>query len=179
MQFKIFTVPVSDDGAAIEEMNSFLRGHKALEVEQQLISTKAGSHWHFCIKYLANALPVMTAGRPQGVSKVDYKEVLSEKVFAVFSALREARKRVAEEDGLPVYAVFTNEELAGIAALESVAVEGMKKVKGVGDKKVERFGKRLAEYYAKAQEGHVKAPEGGSKAQEGGSKAQEGGSGEA
>jgi superfamily II DNA helicase RecQ len=150
MQFKIFTIPVSDDGTAIEEMNRFLRGHKALEVEQQLISTKVGSQWHFCVKYLANAAPPIDVARPQNLSRVDYKEVLDEKAFAVFSALREIRKKIAEEDGLPVYAVFTNEELAGIASLERIAAEGIKKVKGVGEKKVERFGRRLLDYYAAA-----------------------------
>jgi superfamily II DNA helicase RecQ len=144
MQFKIFTIPVSDDGTAIEEMNRFLRGHKTLEVEQQLVSTKVGSQWHFCVKYLANAQVDI---KPQNVSKIDYKEILDEKTFAVFSILREIRKKIAEEDGLPVYAVFTNEELAGIAALENIAIETIKKIKGIGDKKVERFGKRLIEYY--------------------------------
>jgi hypothetical protein len=36
MQFKIFTIPVADDGSATEEMNRFLRGHKVLEVEHWL-----------------------------------------------------------------------------------------------------------------------------------------------
>jgi superfamily II DNA helicase RecQ len=148
MQFKIFTIPVSDDGSAVDEMNRFLRGHKALEVEQQLVSTKMGSHWHFCVKYLANALPADGRALGGGLPKVDYKEVLDERAFGVFSVLRELRKSIAEEDGLPVYAVFTNEELAGIASLTAVTPEAIKKVKGVGEKKFERFGKRLAERYA-------------------------------
>jgi hypothetical protein len=80
MQFKIFTIPVADDGTAIEEMNRFLRGHKVLEVEQQLISTKMGSQWHFCVKYLANA---QTESKPQSAPKIDYKETLDEKTFAL------------------------------------------------------------------------------------------------
>jgi superfamily II DNA helicase RecQ len=150
MQFKIFTIPVTDDGTAIEEMNRFLRGHKVLEVEQQLISTKVGSQWHFCVKYLANA-NAQPDIKPQNTSKIDYKEVLDEKTFALFSILREVRKKIAEEDGLPVYAVFTNEELANIASLENITVENIKKVKGIGDKKAERFGKRLLEYYTVIQ----------------------------
>ena len=146
MQFKIFTIPAADDGSAIEEMNRFLRSHKVLESEQQLISTKTGSQWHFCFKYLANAQP---DEKPQNTSKIDYKEVLDEKTFAVFSILREIRKKIAEEDGLPVYAVFTNEELAGIAALETIQTETVKTVKGVGEKKNERFGRRLVENYQK------------------------------
>ena len=140
MQFKIFTIPVADDGTAIEEMNRFLRSHKVLEAEQQLVSTKSGTQWHFCIKYLANAQP---DNKPQTSSKIDYKEVLDEKTFAVFSSLREIRKKIAEEEGMPVYAVFTNEELAGIASLDEISPETIQTVKGIGEKKTERFGKRL------------------------------------
>jgi len=144
MQFKIFTIPAADDGTAIEEMNRFLRSHKVLESEQQLVSTKNGTQWHFCIKYLANAQP---DHRPQNSAKIDYKEALDEKTFAVFSALREVRKKIAEEEGMPVYAVFTNEELAGIAALDEILPQTIKSVKGIGEKKTERFGKRLIEGY--------------------------------
>ena len=140
MQFKIFTIPVSDDGTAIEEMNRFLRSHKVLEAEKQLVSTNSGSEWHFCIKYLSNARP---ESKPQNLSKIDYREILDEKTFAVFSALRDIRKKIAEEEGLPVFAVFTNEELAGIAALDEILTETIKTVKGIGEKKAERFGKRL------------------------------------
>jgi len=147
MQFKIFTIPVTDDGTAIEEMNRFLRSHKVLESDQQLVSTKSGAQWHFCIKYLANAQP---DNKPQNVSKIDYKEALDEKTFAIFSVLREIRKKIAEEEGMPVYAVFTNEELAGIAALDEITPQTIKSVKGIGEKKAERFGIRLIEGYHKS-----------------------------
>ena len=44
--------------------------------------------------------------------------------------------------------MFTNEELANIAALSSITVETIQKVNGVGQKKADRFGKRLCKYYA-------------------------------
>ena len=150
MQFQIFTVPVADDGSAMETMNRFLRGHKVLEVEQQLVSTRTGAQWHFCVKYLANAPGGDGVQRTRNQAKVDYKEILDEKTFAVFSVLREIRKKIAEEDSLPVYAVFTNEELAGIAALPGITSETIKSVNGVGQKKADRFGVRLAKYYADA-----------------------------
>jgi len=144
MQFKIFTISTADNGAAMEEMNKFLRAHKVLEVEQQLVTGKAGSQWHFCVKYLAGVQPELPKG--QTAAKIDYKEVLDERTFAVFSTLREVRKKIAEEDGLPVYAVFTNEELSNIAALEEITTAALVTVNGIGQKKAERFGKRLIEY---------------------------------
>jgi superfamily II DNA helicase RecQ len=40
--------------------------------------------------------------------------VLDDATFKRFSALREIRKRVGQEDGVPAYAVFTDAELAEI-----------------------------------------------------------------
>lgn len=143
MQFQLFTIPITDDGQSLEELNKFLRSHKVLEVVQELVSAKNGSQWHFCVKYLANAAVEKT----QATSKIDYRQVLDENTFAIFSNLREARKKIAEEDGLPVYAVFTNEELAGVAGLTAINTENLKTIKGIGEKKIERFGKRLIELY--------------------------------
>jgi superfamily II DNA helicase RecQ len=44
--------------------------------------------------------------------KVDYKEVLKPEEFEVFSRLRDWRKAVAEKEGVPVYVVLSNEQLA-------------------------------------------------------------------
>jgi superfamily II DNA helicase RecQ len=148
MQFKIFTIPADDDdGTFIEEVNKFLRSHKVLEVEQQLSRGKTGDNWRFCVKYLANSPSAETA-KPQGISRIDYRETLDEATFARFSLLREGRKKIAEEEGMPVFAIFTNEELAGIAALDEMTVSNLTQIKGIGDKKAERFGKRLVEYYS-------------------------------
>ncbi len=54
----------------------------------------------------------------------------------------------AEEDGLKVFQVFTNWELAELAKLEELTAEAMKKVQGIGDKKLERFAERLIKYAA-------------------------------
>jgi hypothetical protein len=45
---------------------------------------------------------------------VDYKEVLNEADFAVFSRLRDLRKVIAEKEAVPAYAIFTNEQLAAM-----------------------------------------------------------------
>jgi hypothetical protein len=45
---------------------------------------------------------------------VDYKEVMNEADFAVFSRLRDLRKVIAEKEAVPAYAIFTNEQLAAM-----------------------------------------------------------------
>ena len=53
------------------------------------------------------------------------------------------RKAIAETEGLPAFAVFTDKELAGIAELENPQLADLKTVKGIGSKKAERFGARI------------------------------------
>ena len=44
--------------------------------------------------------------------KVDFKDVLSDPEFAVFARLRALRKEKADAEGVPAYALFTNDQLA-------------------------------------------------------------------
>jgi len=139
MQIKLFTIPVGDSGTALDEMNRFLRGNKILEVQNQLISNENGAYWCFCVRYLEKT--ISSTGETK--AKIDYKQVLDEATFQKFSRLREIRKKVAADEGLPAFAIFTDEELAGLAKLETITQKTMLSIKGIGDKKVERFAKHF------------------------------------
>ena len=79
--------------------------------------------------------------------KTDYKKVLSEKEFEIFSKLREIRKQLAIKDAVQAYLVFTDEELANIARLPNIELGKLISIKGIGEKKVEKYGKPLLEMY--------------------------------
>ena len=145
MQIKLFNIPISDNGEAAEEMNRFLRSHKILELEQNLINNENGAVWCFCARYILNT----SANSFVTKTKIDYKNLLDEKTFKIFSFLREGRKSIAKEEGVPAYAVFTDEELAGIARLEQLDLSMIRSVKGIGEKKTERYGKSLLDYFQK------------------------------
>jgi len=146
MQIRIFNIPLTDTGELLAELNRFMAGHKVLEVEQRFFQNEKGGCWSFCVRHIPGTL---SGGKSSGSGKVkvDYKEVLSESEFAVFSRLREIRKALANEDGVPAYAVFTDEELAGIARLGELTESGMKSVPGIGEKKVARYGRQMIEMY--------------------------------
>lgn len=136
MQIKLFTIPITGGAQLVEEMNVFLRSKKILQIKEHLVSTEAdGSHWCFSVRYVED---VNIAERDR--VRVDYKEVLGEDAFRRFAALREIRKKVAQDDSVPAYAVFTDGELAELAKLETLTLTGMKSVKGIGEKKVEKYG---------------------------------------
>ncbi|HMO40056.1 MAG TPA: HRDC domain-containing protein [Saprospiraceae bacterium] len=138
MQIKLFTIPVGDSGGALSEMNAFLRGNKILEVENQLVNNEHGAYWCFCVRYIERAFP---EGDTKKKAKVDYRSVLDEATFQKFSKLRQTRKQVAAEEGISAFIIFTDEELAELAKLDEITEKSMLAIKGVGEKKVERFAK--------------------------------------
>ena len=145
MQIIIFNIPISDNGESLAEMNKFLAMHKVLEIEQRFFQNEKGAFWSFCVRYLiGNAVDFSHQSNKQ---KVDYKEILNENEFSVFSKLRECRKIIASKDAVPAYAVFTDEELAGIARLPVLEATKLLAIKGIGDKKVEKYGNQLIELF--------------------------------
>lgn len=142
MQIKVFNISVFDKGEQTEELNKFLRSHSIIDIEKHLISEGQYSLWTFCVRYKENS-KTETQLKP----KIDYKEILDDSVFKVFSILRACRKKLAEQNGVPVYAIFTNEELANIAKLDNINIENLKKINGIGSKKLEKYGKPIIEMY--------------------------------
>ena len=144
MQIKLFNVPLTDDGSAQAELNKFLAGHKVLEVEQRFFQNEKGGCWSFCVRYIQNGLP---DSYQQTKAKIDYKTILSEAEFAIFSSLREIRKQLATNDAVPAYAVFTDDELSSVAKLPQLDLSNVLKIKGIGEKKAQKYGKQMVEMY--------------------------------
>jgi hypothetical protein len=77
LQFKLFTISATGDSEAEAELNRFLRSHRAVSVEKELVNSGHAAYWCFCIEYLLGSVP---EGKRGGRSRVDYKHrgVLSE-----------------------------------------------------------------------------------------------------
>jgi hypothetical protein len=50
MQFKLFAISASGDDAAEEELNRFLRSHRVVSVQKELVRDGGGPFWCFCIE---------------------------------------------------------------------------------------------------------------------------------
>lgn len=144
MQLKIFVIPTKNPCEFEAEMNRFLRGHRVLTVRKEFVVAAEDSFWTFCVEYLDVAVAVSGIGESKG-PKVDYKNVLKPEEFDVFLRLREWRKRVAEKEGVPVYVVFSNEQLAAMVRGRMTTKAALKGVEGVGDARVEKYGDAVLE----------------------------------
>jgi ATP-dependent DNA helicase RecQ len=61
----------------------------------------------------------------------------------VFAALREWRKGVAKEHGVPAYTVFHDATLQEIARVLPASLDGLRGISGIGATKLERYGEPL------------------------------------
>ena len=142
MELRFFSIPARDPGSFGEELNRFLRAHRGLAVQRELVREDGGAWWAVCVEYLPAGIAEPKGGGP-GKPKVDYREVLNDAEFAVFSRLRELRKELAERDAVPVYAVFTNEQIAAMVTGKVDSLAGLRRIDGVGDARVEKYGEHF------------------------------------
>ena len=143
---EIFQIPSGGCEAIEAEMNAFLRSHRILKVERELVQRETSPCWAVCVEYLEGVAGSGSSGRSgqrNDDRKVDYRALLSEGDFAVFSMLRDLRKTLAEIEGVPVYAIFTNDQLAKFAQSRAQSQADLQKVDGVGEAKIEKYGRRV------------------------------------
>lgn len=65
---------------------------------------------------------------------------MDENTFKRFSFFRSIRKQIAQDQAIPAYAIFTDKELAEVAKIEGLTLQNLQTVKGIGKKKIERYG---------------------------------------
>jgi ATP-dependent DNA helicase RecQ len=73
-------------------------------------------------------------------------------VDPLFEALREARRTLAAESGVPAYVVFHDSTLREIAAARPASLAELARVQGVGEAKLQRYGTAMIEAVSAHQE---------------------------
>ncbi len=139
LQYKFFTISTRSILADEELLNRFLRQNRVLTIHREFVHDGINSCWSLAIEYLSG--DNQTTGQPSvrsGKNRVDYKEVLSPEDFGVFAKLREWRKEKAGETGVPVYTVFTNEQLAQIAIKGILSKTGLREIDGIGESRIKK-----------------------------------------
>lgn len=159
MAYRCFLVPVRNGGEAEEELNRFLRGHRVLSVDRRWVDLGTESFWSFCVDYQESAQPGAASGRgPIGArGRVDYREVLSPEEFAAFAKLRDLRQSISKEEGVPVYHVFTNEQLAAMVQKGAKTRADLGRIDGIGESRVEKYGERFLTCLKTHRDGHHEA----------------------
>lgn len=141
MRVRYFTVPVLDSEAAERELNAFLATHRVSNVQHEFVSLGGGAVWAVAVTFQANATtqPTAKSSKP----KIDYREVLPPEQFAVYAKLRSLRKSISDEEGIPLYGLFTNAQLADMIRRNVRTGADLESLHGVGPARVAKYGERF------------------------------------
>ncbi|MCP5526129.1 MAG: HRDC domain-containing protein [Verrucomicrobiales bacterium] len=134
-------IPARNGDQAEQALNTALRTLRVLSLERHFCSGPPDPGWAVCIEHgeaSASAPASATTGK-----RIDYRDVLNAEDFKVFAELRRVRKELATAEGVPMYAVMTNEQLALIAQQRCDSVAALAGLPGVGDARAGKYGERL------------------------------------
>jgi superfamily II DNA helicase RecQ len=146
MKLHFATVPVFSGGEAAEDdLNAFLVSHRVISVDRQLIADGPRSAWTVCVTYVEGSGAGGSAAALAKKGRVDYREVLPPEMFQVFVRLRELRKKLADRDGVPPYALFNNEQLAEMVRRQVSSLTALGAIDGVGPARLEKYGAAFLE----------------------------------
>lgn len=141
MQFQFFSILALGDDDTQKALNSFLEQHRIISFERVLVPDGARSFWAISVVYeAARPLP------PASKLKIDYRDVLSDAEFRVYSRGRELRKALANRDGVAVYHVLTNEQLAEIVKRRLTSRQELATLSGFGPARLDKYGADLVEF---------------------------------
>jgi superfamily II DNA helicase RecQ len=126
--FKIITIPFnrSQKGFNEEVLSKFILNNQVKFHRAEFFQDGEDAHWTVFLEY------------DPLVEKASEREIdgLDEPQRMLLERLKAWRKEKGEKDGVPVYIVCTNRELADIAVQAPRTLEALKAVKGFGKGKM-------------------------------------------
>ena len=113
---------------------------RILTIDRKFVENKENSFWAAAVEYLDSKTPKapVETGRSK---KIDYREILSPEDFVLYAKLRDWRKETGEKEAVPLYTIFTNEQLARIVQQKIKTLEGLGSLTGIGEARVNKYGR--------------------------------------
>lgn len=139
MKFQFFSIAAQMPEHEQEALNTFCAGHRVVAVEKNFVSHGTESFWSVCVTYHEGSDKPSSSSSSKR-DRVDYREVLNEHDFALYAQLRDLRKSMAEQEGVPTYALFTNEQLANMVRQQVMTITALAEINGVGKARLEKYG---------------------------------------
>jgi len=150
-QYASFFISPFGEKTVTDELNAFLRSHRIINVEKRLIDGERGTGWVFLIEYGNDGAKNTSNASSQ---RIDYREVLNPVEYALFDKLRNLRKEVAEKSGIPVYAVFTNDQLAAMVKKPPKTSKDLFSISGIGEARVKQYGETFLKLFEADEQVH-------------------------
>ena len=123
MKNKFFKIPVSNPDSTEKELNNFCSTHSISHIEKYFVPDAENSFWSIAVTYTDQESK--SSSKDRRSTRIDYKEILSPDDFNIYTQLRDLRAKVAEEEGVPLYAIFSNEQISEMAVKKITTNNGI------------------------------------------------------
>lgn len=145
MQIKIMTIPPQGGEAVMEELNTFLRSNRVVEIKKEFDPTIG---WSFCISYVENTSTPASELRDRGKKQENERFAsLTDEQRIVYAKLKDARKEIYQKEGISAFLVFTNIELMEMAQLPVLSIETISALDSVKKEHIKKYGSQLMDKY--------------------------------
>lgn len=153
IQLRFFTIPARNPAGAEDELNRFLGAVRVVHIHREFVAQGENSFWSIAVECLTGEPGQAGASGGKRKPRIDYKEVLSPEDFAVYARLREWRKQLAGEEAVPVYTIFTNEQLAAMVERRAVTRAELMEIDGIGEARAEKYGAAVIDILSREAQG--------------------------
>ena len=168
MRVQLFSVPFNAQRGAFEDeaMQAFMQDHAVTGVTEHFFMQGDQPWVLFTLRYNAEAVGLLAStSTPQSATKPalvkekagqkePWREALSDKDLPLFEHLRQWRRQVAAEHGVPPYVVFTNAHLAQLVTERPSSLAGLAKINGIGKAKIDKYGQNVLDQLTKPLKTH-------------------------
>jgi len=142
-QYKFFNISAKHSETNEAEFNKFLKSNNITAINSKFVNMGENSYWSVNVQYKAESKSESSNVKQTDKERTDYKQILKPNDFTLYLRLREWRKEIGEKEKIPLYTIFTNEQLSKIAEQRTDTAEKLQKIHGVGDSKIKNYSKAV------------------------------------
>jgi superfamily II DNA helicase RecQ len=144
MPVRIFTIPFNEETQTFHDdlLQQFCVNKRIHKIETKFFSRNHQPFWTVAVQYgqiLSEEKNIRVTGTPAP------EHLLDDQQKALLLRLKEWRKGAAQEAGLPVYMIATNNHFVSMIQQKCTTLESLKLVKGFGKAKMEKYGKTVTD----------------------------------
>jgi superfamily II DNA helicase RecQ len=135
MPIRIFTIPFDTDKELFhdEQLVEFLLNKRILRLHPEFFQKDGSVYWTVFVEYET----VIGGDKDAGIERLNEPQKL------LFKRLREWRKNKSEKEGVPVFIIATNKQLAEVVLKAPSTLASLREIHGFGKKKIERYGNEV------------------------------------
>ncbi len=135
MPIRIFTIPFDPEKELFhdEQLVEFLLNKRIFRLCPEFFQKDGSAYWTVFVEYET----VIGGDKDTGVERLNEPQKL------LFKRLREWRKNKSEKEGVPVFIIATNKQLAEVVLQAPSTLAALREIHGFGKKKIERYGNEI------------------------------------